>query len=174
MSRVALITPGLLSRWLLGGEWRAHPLRAIVAIAAIALGVALGFAIDLINGAAFNEFSAAVKSLSGQSDLQVRGVQPALDENVYPRLVALPGVALASPVLEVEAAIPGQRNALKVLGIDVFRAAQVSPDLIGIAAEDKPFDTLADDAIFLSPAAMSWLDLKPGANLQVRVGTRPG
>ena len=166
------LMPRLLSRWLLGGEWRAHPLRAIVAIAAIALGVALGFAIDLINGAAFNEFSAAVKSLSGQSDLQVRGVQPALDENVYPRLVALPGVALASPVLEVEAAIPGQRNALKVLGIDVFRAAQVSPDLIGIAAEDKPFDTLADDGIFLSPAAMSWLDLKPGANLQVRVGTR--
>lgn len=30
----------LLSRWLLLGEWRAYPLRALVAIGAIALGVA--------------------------------------------------------------------------------------------------------------------------------------
>ena len=163
-------TPALW-RWLLGGEWRAHPLRALVAIAAIALGVSLGFAIDLINGAAFTEFSAAVRSLSGQSDLQVRGAQPALDENLFPRLAAMPGVALASPVLQVDAVVPGERNALKVLGMDVFRAAQISPNLIGVGAEDKPFDTLADDAIFLSPAAMQWLKVEPGAMLALRVGT---
>ena len=68
-----------LSRWLTGGEWRAHPMRALVAIGAIALGVALGFAIHLINAAAVNEFSSAVKSLSGQADLQVRGAQRCVD-----------------------------------------------------------------------------------------------
>lgn len=161
----------LLSRWLLAGEWRAHPLRALVAIAAIALGVSLGFAIDLINGAAFNEFSAAVKSLSGQSDLQVRGAQPTVDEALFARLVNMPDVALASPVLEVDAVVPGERNALKVLGVDVFRAAQISPDLIGVAAEDRPFDTLADDAIFLSPAAMTWLKVKTGETIRLRSGT---
>ena len=161
----------LLSRWLLSGEWRAHPLRALVAIAAIALGVALGFAIDLINGAAFNEFSAAVKSLSGQSDLQVRGVQSSFDENLYARLRATPGVALASPVVEVDAVVPDEKNALKVLGIDVFQAGQIAPDLIGVAAEDRRFDTLADDAIFLSPAAMSWLKVKTGDILTLRAGT---
>ena len=162
----------LLSRWLLYGEWRAHPLRALVAIAAIALGVALGFAIDLINGAAFNEFSAAVKSLSGQSDLQVRGVQSSFDEKLYTRLRSTPGVALASPVVEIEAVVPGEKNALKVLGIDVFQAAQIAPDLIGVAAEDRRFDTLADDAIFLSPAAMSWLKVKTGDSLTLRAGTQ--
>ncbi len=84
-----------LGRWLLGGEWRAHPVRAVVAIGAIALGVALGFAIHLINAAAFNEFSAAVKSLSGQSDLQVRGAQSTFDEAHYPALAQRDGVALA-------------------------------------------------------------------------------
>ena len=54
-----------LRRWLLLGEWRAHPVRTLVAIAAIAIGIALGFAIHLINAAAFNEFSAAIKGLSG-------------------------------------------------------------------------------------------------------------
>lgn len=166
----------LLTRWLLLGEWRAHPVRAAVAIGAIALGVALGFAIHLINAAAFNEFSAAVKSLSGLSDLQVRGVQPSFDERLYPQLAQREGVALASPVLELDATVlnsnAGARSALKILGIDALRAAQIAPDLTGVPAEDKPFDTLSDDAIFLSPAALEWLQLRPGEPLQLRSGTR--
>ena len=84
-----------LARWLLGAEWRSHRGRALVAIATIALGVALGYAVQLINSAAFNEFSAAARSLSGEADLLVRGAQPLFDESIYPRLSAEPGVALA-------------------------------------------------------------------------------
>lgn len=161
----------LLPRWLLAGEWRAHPVRALVALAAIAIGVSLGFAINLINSAAFDEFSAAVKSLSGQSDLQVRSVQPGLDEAVYAHLAAMPEVAIASPVLEV-AATTSEGKALNILGIDVFQASRIAPDLIGIPAPERPFDTLADDAIFLSPAAMAWLQVQPGAMLALQVGTQ--
>ncbi|HZW13131.1 MAG TPA: FtsX-like permease family protein [Noviherbaspirillum sp.] len=161
----------LLSRWLMLGEWRAHPVRTFVAMLAIALGVALGFAIHLINSAAYNEFSAAIKSLSGQADLQVRGAQPYFDESLYEKLAQREGVAIASPVLEVDAALPGKDGALKVLGIDVFRAGAISPDLIGMPAEDRPFDILADDAIFLSPAAMEWLRVAQGDRLQLQAGT---
>ena len=80
-----------LARWLLLGEWRAHPVRALTAVMAIAVGVALGFAIHLINAAAFNEFSAAVQSLSGQADVQVSGAEPLFDEAIYPRLAGRPG-----------------------------------------------------------------------------------
>ncbi|MEO8169317.1 MAG: FtsX-like permease family protein [Oxalobacteraceae bacterium] len=167
----------LLTRWLLLGEWRAHPVRALVAIGAIALGVSLGFAIHLINAAAFNEFSAAIKSLSGLSDLQVRGVQPTFDEAIYPLLAQRAGVALASPVLELDAAVVNTANtnaagALKILGIDVFRAAEIAPDLIGIPADDRRLDTLADDAIFLSAAAMEWLKVNTGDRLSLRSGSR--
>ena len=48
----------------------------------------------------------------------------------------------------------------------------MAPDLIGIPAEDKLFDVLGDDAIFLSPAAMEWLGVKQGDPLQLRVGTQ--
>ncbi|HWW04427.1 ABC transporter permease [Collimonas sp.] len=161
----------ILSRWLLAGEWRSHPVRALVAIAAIALGVALGYAVDLINGAAFNEFSAATRSLSGQSDLQLRGVQGWFDDAVYPQLAKRDGVAVASPVLELNVTVPGQSSALKVLGVDTFRAARITPDLIGVADPGRPFDTLADDAIFLSPAAQQWLQVRPGQTLAVRNGT---
>ncbi|MDY7537260.1 FtsX-like permease family protein [Undibacterium sp. RTI2.1] len=160
-----------LMKWLVFGEWRAHPVRAMAAIAAIALGVALGFAIDLINGAALNEFSAAAKSLTGQSDLQVRGSQSLFDESVYPLLAEHQGVSLANPVLEIDATVPGQRSALKVLGIDVFQAMELAPDLIGVPQIDHPFDTLSDDAIFLSPAAQEWLAVKPGDQLRLQSGT---
>jgi putative ABC transport system permease protein len=170
---------GILTRWLLLGEWRAHPVRAIVAIATIALGVALGFAIHLINAAAFNEFSAAIRSLSGLSDLQVRAVQTSFDERLYPLLALRPGVALASPVLELEAAVagvnpaaPDTRAPLKILGLDVFRSAEIAPDLIGIPAKGQPLDTIADDAIFLSPAALEWLKVQPGGHLALRSGSR--
>ncbi|WP_243656816.1 FtsX-like permease family protein [Paucimonas lemoignei] len=158
-------------RWLLAGEWRAHPLRSAIAILAIMVGVALGFAIHLINSAALNEFSAAVQTLSGQADLQVRGTHAWLDENLYPQLAQHPDIATASPVLELDAALHGQDKPLKIVGIDVFRAALVTPELIGRAMEENRTDTLADDTIFLSTAAQQWLNVQPGAMLSLRAGT---
>ncbi|WP_353398183.1 FtsX-like permease family protein [Duganella hordei] len=159
-----------LSRWLLLGEWRAHPVRALVAIAAIAIGISLGFAIHLINAAAFNEFSSAIKGLSGVADVQVRGTEPFFDETIYPLLAQRDGVAVASPVLEFDASVPGERTALKILAVDAFRAGFISPDLVGAPAEDKVDDLLADDAIFLSPAALQWLKAADGAPLTLQVG----
>lgn len=159
-----------LSRWLLLGEWRAHPVRALVAIAAIAVGIALGFAIHLINAAAFNEFSAAIKGLSGVADIQVRGTEAFFDEQIYPALAQHDGVAVASPVLEFDASVPGQRTALKIIATDAFRAGYISPELIGVPSGDNIGDTLSDDAIFLSAAARQWL--QPAADtITLQVGT---
>jgi putative ABC transport system permease protein len=160
-----------LGRWMLGAEWRSQPGRTFVAIVTIALGVALGYSVQLINSSAFNEFSAAARSLSGEADLQVRGAQPVFDESWYPRLASRPGVALASPVLELDATVPGQNAPLKVLGIDVFKAAQIAPDLIGVPSSQHPLDTLADDTIFLSPAAQQWLHTAPGQRIALQSGT---
>ncbi|MGI4984087.1 MAG: ABC transporter permease [Janthinobacterium lividum] len=160
-----------LARWLLGAEWRSHPGRVAVAIVTIALGVALGYAVQLINGAAFDEFSAAARSLSGLADLEVRGTQTTFDERVYPQLATLAGVALASPVLELDATVPERDAPLKLLGLDVFKAAGLTPELIGVPAAARPFDTLADDAVFLSTAAQQWLGAGTGQSIRLRSGT---
>ena len=164
-----------LSRWLLFGEWRAHFVQMIVALVAIAIGIATAFSIHLINTAAFNEFSAASKSLSGQSDLQVYGRKAFFDESLYPLLANREAVALANPVLELDVVVPGKlqnRNdhKLKIIGIDMFRAVHISPDLLGLTEEGKTLDRLADDAIFLSPAAMEWLQVKQDDTLSLNVG----
>lgn len=159
-------------RWLVTGEWRAHPGRALVALLAIALGVALGFGIHLINTAAFSEFSAAARSLSGSADLQLRARSSSFDEQLYAQVAAMPEVAIASPVLELDLPVAGQRSPLKVVGIDGFQAAGIAPDLLGVPADGDAFASLRADSVFLSPAAMDSLKLKAGDALALQSGTR--
>jgi len=146
-----------------------HKGRLALSVLAIALGVALGYAVQLINQAAINEFAAAVQTLSGEADLAVRGSRAGFDESLYPRLAKLPEVAVASPVLEVEARLPGRREPLKILGLDVFRAARIQPFQANGEAGDR-LDFLRPDRVFLSAAASEWLGLKKGDALSVQVG----
>src|SRR5882672_5429775 len=148
-----------------------HTGRLALSVLAIALGVALGYAVQLINQAAINEFGAAVQTLSGEADLAVRGPRAGFDESLYPRLAKLPDVAVASPVLEVEARLPGRREPLRILGLDLFRAARIQPFLSDGEWGDR-LDFLRPDRIFLSAAASESLGLKKGDALSVQVGLR--
>ena len=62
-----------VARATLGGALGGNLMRVALAVLAIALGVALGFAVQLINQTAIAEFSAGLASLSGETDLEVRG-----------------------------------------------------------------------------------------------------
>ncbi|MCA6297969.1 MAG: ABC transporter permease, partial [Phenylobacterium sp.] len=80
------LSPTLLG-WMVRGEWRAHPVRTLVAVLAIAVGVALGFAVHLVNRSALVEFDAAVRSVSGSADLRIEAVSAAgFDESLFPRI----------------------------------------------------------------------------------------
>lgn len=142
--------------------------RFVLSLAAIALGVALGFAVQLVNQSAINEFTQAVQTLSGSADLQIVGARAGFDEREYPRIARLPEVAVASPVVEVDARVIGRRESLRVLGLDVFRAGLVQPELVATDAADS-LDTLRPDAIFLSPAAAEWLGVAAGDRLRLQV-----
>ncbi len=117
-------------------SWREvlhHPWRSAAAVVAIMLGVALAFAVHLINASALSEFSSAVRSVNGQPDLELRASSGNLDENLYARVAQHPSIEVASPVLEVstyELTADGQKQAIKVVGIDVLVAAQMSPALL--------------------------------------------
>jgi putative ABC transport system permease protein len=168
----AFAPAGVYGAALIAGEARGHPLRAIVGMLAIAAGVAMGYAVHLINRAALTELSATVNSLMGNADVEIRGPRAGFDESLYPRIARLPEVAAASPVVEVDARVAGRADPLKLLGIDVFRAGFVTPNLVGQverARHGSP-DWLDPDAVFLSPAALAWLGLRAGEPLTVQVG----
>jgi putative ABC transport system permease protein len=141
---------GTTLRWMIAGEWKAYPARVFLAALAIAIGVALGFAVHLINASALTEFDRAIRTVNGDADLQVHAAsERGFDERLYPRLARLPGLAGASPAVELAAQADG-RAPLTLVGLDMLRAASVTPNLLGKGAAD-PFD---DKALYLSPAAM--------------------
>ncbi|WP_242146404.1 FtsX-like permease family protein [Sphingomonas sp. BAUL-RG-20F-R05-02] len=150
--------------WMILGEWRAHPARWLLTAVAIAIGVALGFAVHLVNGSALASFEGALNSVNGAADLQVNARTPlGFDERLYPRLLAARGIADASPVVKLDARVGAVR--LTLLGLDAIRAAQVTKSLIGIGA--SPGDAFAEDALFLSETARRALGVKTGARVTI-------
>jgi putative ABC transport system permease protein len=163
---------GALTIWrvLLLAQLRESPARLLVTVLAIALGVALGAAVYLVNSAALNEFGLATKRLVGEADVVVRGPREGFSEQLFTRLARDPAVTAASPVLELDVALPGRRDALKVLGVDPFRAATLQPALIGDIGGGL-FALFQPDSIYLSSSAAQDLKLRRGDLLQVIVGS---
>ena len=166
--------------WLLvhviGGYARGHPLRAAVQVIAIAVGVSLGYAVNLINSSALAEFSAAVRQASGQADASVIGPREGFDETVYARVAVSPAVEWSSPVLEVEAALVEPERlrgrSLPIEGVDVLRSALLAPQTVGEPADGGGRFALLGDGVYLSPAALEALALSPGETIGVQVGGR--
>lgn len=162
------------------GHARAHRLRTSVQVLAIAIGVALGYAVSLINTAALSEFNAALREVNGEADAAIEGPRSGFDENLFARVAAHPGVALASPVVATDVLVIGSDARLPVLGVDALRAGWVTPGLMPefpagpTAAGGEPASRFAlfADGIFLSPAALERFGVKPGGEIQVQAGDR--
>jgi putative ABC transport system permease protein len=153
-----------------GGLHEALRGRSLLAIVAIAFGVALGYAVHLVNASAVRELASGIAVLSGSADLEVRGPRHGFSQSVYPGVARDRDVIAASPVVEVDAKLAGRRETLPILGVDVFRAIAITPSLVGIG-EDR-LDTLRTDALFPSPGAARWLDVDRGGRVVVQIGLR--
>lgn len=150
-------------------ELRHHPWRSAAAVVAVMLGVALGFAVHVINASALDEFAQAVRSVSGQPDLELRAAQGPLPEALYGQVAAHPQVALASPWLELSAqastaATTAQdaatRVPLRVLGVDALVLPAMAPSLMPRAFEGaERLAMLAPGNAFLNAAALQALQL---------------
>src|SRR5260221_1933403 len=134
---------------------RANAGRTTLSVAGIALGVALGLAVHLINQSAISEMQQASRTLSGDADLSIRAGRESLggfDENVFATVLAAPGVAVASPILEVDAspfvAVTGadtgnggrDRRTIRFIGLHRFSAARLPAGLAPQLnpGEDRP------------------------------------
>jgi putative ABC transport system permease protein len=159
-----------LWRILLLAQVREQPTRFLVTVLALALGVALGSSVYLVNTSALNEFGLATKRLVGEADIVIRGPREGFTEQVFADLARNASISASSPVLELEVALSGRNDTLKVLGLDPFQAAALQPSLIGDIG-DGVFQLFAPDAIYLSSAAARALKLRRGDPLLVTVGS---
>ena len=165
-------------------ELRHHPWRSAAAVAAVMLGVALAFAVHVINTSALDEFSQAVRAVNGQPDLELRAMQGPLPEALYAQLANHPQVARASPWLELStmaqvdappttqpatppatapAVAPAPapaRVVLRVVEADALLLPAVAPALMPRAfATSERLAMLAPATVFLNAAALQALGL---------------
>jgi putative ABC transport system permease protein len=130
---------------------------------AIALGVALGFAIDLINTAALNDFSRAMKSVQGEPDAIIAARDSAANVplSIVNQVARDPSVAVLAPVIELTVRINTEATAIRLFGIDVLSAPTVTPDLLP-RQSDAVAGNIFEGGVYLSRALTARLQCKPG------------
>jgi putative ABC transport system permease protein len=168
-SRHALRGVWVAWRALTRAQLQQQPLPMLATVLAIALGVALGSAVYLVNGAALNEFDAATRRLIGDADILVRAGAQGFDESLFVALAHDPKVSAASPVLELTLTLPVPGPGLRLLALDPFRAAALQPLLMAELGADVT-RLFEPDSVVLSRAAAQQLGLQRGSTLPVIVG----
>jgi putative ABC transport system permease protein len=162
-------------RWLIAGEWRQHPGRIAIAVIAIAVGVALGFAVHLINGSALTAFGQAVNTVNGAADLKIEAASRlGFDEALYAQVVGVEGVADASPVVVLKA-VATRGEPFTLLGLDIIRAAGVTPSLIAAPARGpggNGDELFASNGLFLSQAVLISGKLRVGDRVTINANGR--
>jgi putative ABC transport system permease protein len=177
--------PRALLFTLLAAALRTQPLRLVLAVLCIALGVALGLSIAIINRSALDSFSQALSTVHGQADASIVARNGDLRDDDYLRVLQLPAIADASPLLilegvDVRLATGGASGRVRVIGLDPLRAAQVAPALVpslaplgGSSTEQEGGSAsplFADDAVFLSAKARLMLGAQTGDTIELSLG----
>ena len=158
--------------------WRAisrDPLRSLITVLGVALGVAVVLAIHLANDGVLESFRTSLDYVAGKSRLQVSAGEVGFDETLLPVIAGTPGVAHAVPMVEAVtpvAGLPGQ--VLLVLGVDVLADAGVR-DYRGPTPElADPLQLLAEpDAILLTERFARAHDLTVNGSIRLLTPTGP-
>src|SRR5207245_9301349 len=127
---------------------RGHTGRLVLTLIALAWGVALVCAIDVVNRAVLSAFVEVIDTMAGRAALEIAAGEGALfPEDVATRAAGVPGVELAVPVVTAAAfATDGSGELMSVHGVDVTNDAAIR--VYHVRAEGGlPID---DPLVFLS------------------------
>jgi putative ABC transport system permease protein len=96
-----------------------EPVRAILTILAVTLGVAVVLAIDLAGGAATGSFRASMETLAGDNDLEIVA-SGGVPETVVGMVATLPYSIRISPRIEDSAVILDTEQTIPLIGLDLI------------------------------------------------------
>ncbi|HNL78015.1 MAG TPA: FtsX-like permease family protein, partial [Accumulibacter sp.] len=164
----------ILSRWLIVAQFRQRRVATALSMLAIALGVALAYAIHLINQAALADFARAMRSVQGQPDavLAARDSAGSVPLAIVNELAADPAVALIAPVIETRVRMAESLPPLRLIGIDPFNAGELMPKLLPRSGDGGPIADLLTGGVHVSPAVLAQSGLPVGATITLRHGSR--
>lgn len=156
---------------ILVAHFRTRPSLYLLTIFGVALGVASVLSIQIINRNALAAFMGSVAAVSGDADLTILGRTPTFPEELYPDVLAIPGVRAAWPLVRFDVAVMGRENLfLEVVGVDFF------------APMDIPWQGDKSDDLSKSMSMVGWIAITPtladqwnwkvGDTVPVSIGTR--
>lgn len=161
-------------RNLLWFYWRRARIRAkheeLFALAGIAVGVALLFAVQVSNQSLSASVTSLTEGLVGRAQFQLKARDPhGFDESLVRKIERIDGVQAAAPVLEVQANVSardGRERSVTLLAADP-RLARLGGSLVrGYAGEQ-----LAGLRAVVIPASVARaLDVEPGRSIAVQTG----
>ena len=156
----------ILFRSLVLGYLWTNRLRSLVTVIAIGLGVALFVAIALANATAIASFTSNVNIVTSRVNLQVLGIGRGFDERVLPRVIRVPDVVQAAPIVEDSIVVgarqgdPASGEILRVLGVDVLQPLPEGIDLQ--AGPGDPYGLIAGRGAIVSQRIVDRLRLRIG------------
>ena len=121
-----------LAWWLVRAQFLSRRTATALSMLAIALGVALGYAIHLINAAALADFSQAMQGIQGEPDAVIVARDSAghVPHALIDEVARDEAVALVAPVIETRVRLGREATTAKLIGIDIFSAAVLMPALL--------------------------------------------
>jgi putative ABC transport system permease protein len=143
----------VLYRLILRPLWR-EPVRTLLTLLAITLGVAVVLAIDLAGDAAAGSFRSSIQTLVGKSDLEIV-TGGGIPEEVVGKLARLPYSLHISPRIEDHAVVLATKETLPLLGLDLVAEASAdhSPNTVG--SQDAWEYLYAADSIWVAQS-LGW------------------
>src|SRR5271169_3070031 len=96
-----------------------EPVRAMLTVLAVTLGVAVVLAIDLAGAAATGSFRSSMETLAGDNDLEIVAAG-GVPESVVGTLEQLPFALRISPRIEDYAVFPETKQTVPLIGLDLI------------------------------------------------------
>ena len=119
-----------------------EPVRALLTLLAIALGVAVVLAIDLAGTAAAGSFRSSMETLAGENDLEIV-TAGGVPENVVGTLNGLPYPLRVTPRIEDYAGVVESKQTLPLIGLDLVAEAIEGRVASGFTGADDPWKYLS-------------------------------
>jgi putative ABC transport system permease protein len=119
-----------------------EPVRTLLTLLAIALGVAVVLAIDLAGTAAAGSFHSSMETLVGDNDLEIVTVG-GVPENLVGTLNAMPYPLRITPRIEDYAVVAGTKKTLPLVGLDFVAEANGAKSPVSFTAGSDTWKYLA-------------------------------
>ena len=141
------------------------PVRTLLTVAAVALGVAVIVAVDLASEASMGSFRSSLESLEGSASYEITQVG-GIPETVYGDLARLAEPLAFSPRIESFALLPDTGEHVPLFGVDLIGDALLGS--AGAMPRPEVSDLIDESSVWVTPS----LGMAPGESLELIVGDR--